>query len=143
MAQGQAYLRALHVGARIERNERRLARGIPGPALPAEVQRAARREKLGEDDDGREIWLIDGRAVRDLAYVDFTLGGHGFRYRFIPRREIWLDDAVRPSERPFILHHELVELDLMANGGLSYDLAHARASRAEISLRKGRRAAAA
>ena len=141
MAQGQPYLRALRTGARIERDERRLARGIPGPALPAEVQRSARKERLGRE-GGREIWLVDGRAVRDLAYVDFTLGGHGFRYRFIPRREVWLDDAVRPSERAFILHHELVELNLMANAGLSYDLAHARASRAEVILRKGRRAAA-
>jgi len=142
MAQGQPYLPALRTGARIERDERRLARGVPGPVLPGEIQKAARKERLGEE-DGRESWLVDGRAVRDLAYVDFTLGGHGYRYRFIPRREVWLDDAVRPSERAYILHHELVELNLMASGGLSYDAAHARASRAEITMRqKARRAAA-
>jgi hypothetical protein len=140
MAAGQPYLSALRTGARIERDERRLARGIPGPVLPSEVQRHARKQRLGEA-QGREIWLVDGRAVRDLAYVDFTLGGHGFRYRFIPRREIWLDDAVRAAERPFILHHELVEVGLMAQG-LSYHQAHERASRAETAMRRGRGPAA-
>jgi hypothetical protein len=139
MAAGRSYLQALRVGARIEREERRLARGIPGPVLPAEVQRQARRQKLAER-EGREIWLVDGRAVRDLAYVDFTLGGHGYRYRFIPRREVWLDDAVRAVERPYVLHHELVEVGLMA-AGLGYDPAHERASRAELTMRRGRRAA--
>lgn len=134
MAGGMPYLKALAIGARIERQERRLARGLTKKPPYREIRLAARRRRLGEI-GGREVWLVDGRAVRDLAYVDFTQGGHGYRYRFIPKSEIWIDDAVRPSERPAVLHHEAVEVALMA-GGMKYEEAHARASRSEILFRR-------
>jgi hypothetical protein len=56
---------------------------------------------------------------------------------------VWIDDAVAPAERPAVLHHELVELELMATRGMGYHAAHARASAAEIEFRRGRGGAAA
>ena len=138
MASGVPYLRALQVAARTERLERRLAlarRAGGDPAARPRVAELARRRRLGTV-AGREVWLVAGRIVRDLAYVDFTLGGHGHRYRFISRREIWIDDAVRPAERAAILHHEAVEVALMA-AGMKYAAAHARASREEVRFRRG------
>jgi hypothetical protein len=81
------------------------------------------------------IWLVDGCRVRDLAYLHFTLGGHDLRYRFIPRGEVWIDDAVAPAERPAIIEHELTERRLMATGE-SYEDAHLVASRAESRFRR-------
>ena len=101
------------------------------------VRRAAvyERRLRGPGQRSRRVRVVSGRAVRDLFYVDFTLGGHGFRYRFIPRGEIWIDDAVHPAEHGAILHHEMVEVDLMRRG-LAYDEAHSRASEAEIAFRR-------
>jgi hypothetical protein len=134
MSEGRSYLSALLSASRIERLERRRARGVAGPVSPRELQLAVRRRRNAEV-GGRDVWVVDGRTVRDLAYVDFTLGGHGYRYRFIPRGEIWIDDAVRSLERAAVLHHEAVEVALMA-GGMRYEDAHRRASRAEMQFRK-------
>ena len=125
MAAGAPYPTALVRANRVERAERRAA----------EPPRKLRRRLLGAV-DRRDVWLVDGCAVRTRFHLDFTLGGHGFRYRFIPRREIWIDDAVAPAERPAILHHEAVEVELMARG-MRYVDAHARASTAEARFRAG------
>ncbi len=137
MSTGVPYLSALLSATHVERRERRRARGIAGPVPPGEVREIARRRRVGRT-GGREVWLVDGRAVRDLAYVDFTLGGHGYRYRFIPKGEVWIDDAVGPLEREAILHHEAVEVGLMARG-MRYAEAHAIASEAEVRFRRAAR----
>jgi len=124
MAGGFTYLQAVRRGALYERRLRNAGRR----------SRQVRLAHLGPVGP-REVWLVSGRAVRDQFYIDFTLGGHGFRYRFIPRGEIWIDDAVHPAEHAAIVHHETVEVDLMRRG-LSYDEAHARASEAEIAFRR-------
>jgi hypothetical protein len=131
MARGAPYLRALAAGNRADRAARRQA-GI-------DRQRPPRRRRLGAA-AGREVWLVDGAQVRATRDLNFTLGGHRLRYRFIPRDEIWIDDAVAPAERAAILHHEAVEIAHMERG-LSYPEAHALASRAEVRFRRTRRAA--
>ncbi|HKA90763.1 MAG TPA: hypothetical protein VKE22_24040 [Haliangiales bacterium] len=125
MAGGATYLEAVRKAAR---REHRLRGGERRDVRSARIRRLAAV-------DGREVWLVSGREVRDHAYTDFTLGGHGYRYRFIPRAEIWIDNAVVASERPAILHHEVVEVGHMRSG-LSYDAAHALASEAEIAFRR-------
>src|SRR6185295_17512084 len=107
MAAGTAYLTALAAAGRVTRRERREALDPAAPLRPRVrvLGELVRRRRLGEAAGGRAVWLVDGRGVRDLAYADFTLGGHGYRYPFISKREVWIDDAVRPEERPAILHH--------------------------------------
>lgn len=139
MAAGTRYLAALETASRVEARERRLGRPLVGRPDAETIRAAARIRRLG-DLMRREVWLVNGRAVRDLAYVDFTLGGHGYRYRFIPRGEIWIDDAVRPGERASVLHHEGIEVAHMA-GGMLYEEAHRLASRAEQRYRRARLAA--
>jgi hypothetical protein len=133
MAAGASYLEALDRATRRERRARRatLARHLP----PREAREALRLERL-EAAGGDAVWLVDGRGVRDRFCPEFTLGGHGLRYRFIPRREIWIDDAVVQRERHLIIAHEVLELGLMRRG-LSYHAAHRRASALERRLRRG------
>jgi hypothetical protein len=81
-----------------------------------------------------ELWLVDGAAVRALYDHNFTQGGHHHRYRWIPRRHIWIDDAVVESERSHVIAHEIHELELMRTGMSYYD-AHDRALALEKWLR--------
>jgi hypothetical protein len=137
MLQGKTYHQALRRATLAEKRERRAA--LRRPDLPLEAaRRAVRREKIGEVVEVRaELWLVDGRGVRDRFYPEFTMGGHGLRYRFIPRREIWIDDAVIASERAEVIAHEVLELQLMRRG-MSYPDAHRRASALERRLRRRR-----
>lgn len=137
MLQGKTYHQALRRATLAEKRERRAA--LRRPDLSLEQARCAvRRERIGTLDDPRaEIWLVDGRGVRDRFYPEFTLGGHGLRYRFIPRGEIWIDDAAIASERAEIIAHEALELSLMRRG-MSYPDAHRRASALERRLRRRR-----
>ncbi len=142
MAEGAAYLQALGSAERVERSARRAALGERVERRAARTREIAVRRLLGVI-DRRRVYLVRGRAVRDRAYVHFTMGGHNRRYRFIPPGEVWIDDAVAPAERPAVLHHELVELRLMDEQGMKYPQAHALASAAELDFRhRGRRRAA-
>ncbi len=134
MRDGASYLLALSRASRAERCARRAA--LDGPPLPVPAARdRVRRERIGEAIRARaNVWIVDGRAVRDHLSVDFTLGGHGLRYRFIPRGEIWIDDAVVAQEVAAIVVHEEEELRLM-RAGLDYAVAHRRASLVERRFR--------
>jgi len=79
-------------------------------------------------------WLVDGRLVRDIFDIDFTEGGHDLVYSYVPQNEVWIDDDVLTEEKPFVVLHELYERSLMQRG-LTYDQAHAYASRVEWGAR--------
>src|SRR6185295_4528710 len=64
MLRGVSYLRALARCNRVERRERRAVCRRPLP-LGAAARRRVRREQLGLAADAL-LWLVDGRAVRDL-----------------------------------------------------------------------------
>jgi len=76
------------------------------------------------------VWLVHGRLVRSIFYVDFTAGGHDLVYNFVPKKEIWIDNDIVASERPLIILHELYERQQMAHG-LTYEQAHKKASELE------------
>jgi 8-oxo-dGTP pyrophosphatase MutT (NUDIX family) len=79
---------------------------------------------------GRHVYLVDGEFVRDHHDSDFTQGGNGFRYRFIPRDEIWVDDDTPHHEIPYVVQHECQESEKML-AGESYEHAHDEAKRTE------------
>jgi len=136
MMKGVPYLSALARANREERRDRRI--GLPRLSL-GQARRVVRKAMFGRLDDD-EIWIVDGRAVRDHFDPNFTQGGHHWRYRFVPRRQIWIDDAVAERELEYTLVHEAHELHLMRRG-MSYDDAHERALTVEKELRRrhGRR----
>ncbi|MBU0461454.1 MAG: hypothetical protein KJ574_02600 [Nanoarchaeota archaeon] len=67
-----------------------------------------------------EVWIVDGKLVRDLLYIDFVQGGHDRVYKFVPKNEIWIESAVPPKERKLVLLHEIHERNLMAQGWSYY-----------------------
>ena len=81
-----------------------------------------------------KVWIVDGRLVRDLFFIDFTEGGHGIVYPFIPKNEVWIDDDLNARERRFVLLHELYEKNLMLQG-MNYENAHKKASEIESPCR--------
>ena len=82
-----------------------------------------------------KVWIISGEAVRALFFLDFTEGGHGYVYSFIPKKEVWIDDDIEPDEIKFVLLHELHERNLMSKG-MKYDPAHKKSSEIEYYCRK-------
>ncbi|HEX5271746.1 MAG TPA: hypothetical protein VFW33_14710, partial [Gemmataceae bacterium] len=83
-----------------------------------------------------EVWLVDGSLVRSYYKTDYTEGGHGYVYPWVPRPEIWIEDGVDRREVPFIVSHEYTERRLMRDEGLDYDTAHEICSKVEFDLRK-------
>ena len=83
---------------------------------------------------GVSVWIVNGRLVRSVFNVDFTQGGHDHVYEFVPENEVWIDDDLTESERPYVLLHELHERELMAKGS-NYDAAHEESSRLEYYFR--------
>lgn len=87
---------------------------------------------------GREIVVVDGTHVRDNHDSDFSQGGNGYRYRFCPRGELWIDGQISEAEWPLIAFHECYESELMKMG-VDYDRAHDQAKRREDKIRRLRR----
>jgi hypothetical protein len=85
-----------------------------------------------------EVWLVDGNLVRSWYKTDYTEGGHGYVYRWVPKQQIWVEKDLDRWELPFIVSHEYVELRLMRDEGIDYDHAHDVCSRMEFSMRKGK-----
>lgn len=82
-----------------------------------------------------KIILVDGQSVRKNIDPNFCFGGHFKVYKYIPKNELWLDNCVDQKEIPYILIHELQELDLMRDG-MSYNNAHDYANAAEKEARR-------
>jgi hypothetical protein len=133
MLAGIDYLRALARANRAERLARRAALRQRSRGLD-EARLRVRQQRLGRLDSGDDVWIVSGRGVRDHFDPNFTQGGHGLRYRFIPRREIWIDDAIAERELDPTLAHEAHELELMREG-MAYYPAHDRALALEREVR--------
>lgn len=81
------------------------------------------------------VWLVDGEKIRNTVDIDFTIGGHGYRYLYIPTSEIWVEREMKESERWPTIMHEYTERRLMQKG-MTYD-AHDYASIIETGIRRG------
>ena len=80
------------------------------------------------------VWLVNGEIVRDKLNSEFAEGGHGLVYKYIPKNEIWLDDAVT-EDLLCIFVHELTEYNLMLDGA-KYEKAHNVANKVEHVARE-------
>jgi hypothetical protein len=104
------------------------------PVLPEEEQ--SWKHPFGEAcPHGRHIMLVDGTHVRNKFDSDFSQGGNGYAYDFVPKDEIWIDEQIDPIEWPFIAFHECEEADLMEKG-MPYDKAHDKVKYAEDIFRR-------
>lgn len=83
------------------------------------------------------VYLVDGELVRNDIDIDFTCGGNEAVYpNYVPKGEIWIDDALTPLDRTATALHEIVERELMMQKNWSYDRAHDAASARERVFRK-------
>ncbi len=137
MAGGKSYEEALLTADAKELLARKRARDAVDYQDPAARidPRMVHLKLLKRLEHGVKAWIVSGRMVRDIFYIDFTEGGHDLVYGFVPENEIWIDDALDERDRPYVLLHEVHERGLMANGW-SYERAHCDASRFERKLRK-------
>jgi hypothetical protein len=107
----------------------------PVPASPSTPW----KRSLGEAcPHGLEIFLVDGTFIRNTYDSDFVQGGNGQRYRFCPKRELWIDWSTPEAELPYVALHECYETWLMEQG-YDYDRAHNCAKRLENKFRRHNR----
>lgn len=86
---------------------------------------------------GLPVYLVSGEQVRNKIDIDFTQGGSEAAYPgYIPKNEIWIDDAMHALDRIATIFHEIVERNLMLYRGIDYDDAHDTACKREIEFRK-------
>jgi hypothetical protein len=136
MEKGVPYNDALDAADKKERAERKRAGDVrkltAGGNLPDSSKVHVRLWK--ELETGISVWIINGRLVRSVFDIDFTEGGHDYVYEFVPQNEVWIDDDLEQSERPYVLLHELHERNLMAKGS-TYSKAHEDSSKIEYYCR--------
>jgi len=136
MKDGWSYERALEMADMQERLERLRSKDIK--KLLEKVNflppNSVHEKRIGETKNGISVWVVDGKIVRSVYFVDFTEGGHDLVYSFVPDKQVWLDNDLKTAEKPFILLHELYERSLMKKG-LTYPQAHSHASRLEWNCR--------
>ncbi len=93
------------------------------------------RRQLISKDKKISIYLVSGAKVREQHDPSFCFGGHGYVYSYIPKKEIWIDDAVEKTERKYVMIHEQEEYERMKRG-MSYDSAHDYANAVEKHARR-------
>jgi ankyrin repeat protein/8-oxo-dGTP pyrophosphatase MutT (NUDIX family) len=83
-----------------------------------------------------KVYEIDGQEVRDNINTDFTLGGHGMVYDYVPKNEIWVEKEYSKVDEGDIVAHEITEYLLMYKANMKYDDAHEEATSVEEILRQ-------
>jgi hypothetical protein len=88
---------------------------------------------------GVNLFFVDDEKINrggKAGDIDFVMGGHGFRYLYVPQSEIWISIKFRGNLQP-IIWHEFTERSLMA-GAMSYNDSHDKASQIEMVHREGK-----
>lgn len=137
MAKGICYETAIDRADRVERRERnkheRISREMK-KLLKIAILKRIHKKLLKKYSKKLKVWIVNGRFVRDLLYIDFTEGGHDKVYSFVPEGEVWIDNDLSPREIKFVVLHEVHERNLMGLGK-SYESAHRDSSRIEFFCR--------
>lgn len=144
--QGESEDRAYAAGENVERFLRRRLRGAefragrPHKRVPTRIYVEEYTTLPDPTRPGEQVtvWLVDGAVVRDLYKTDYTEGGHGYVYPWVPKPEVWLESTLDRAELPYILAHEFLERRLMHDAGRDYDTAHEISSKVEYNLRRGK-----
>ena len=81
------------------------------------------------------VWLMDGALIRKEINENFVKCADNNQFGFVPKNEFWIEQALSPKERNFIILHELHERYLMSQGK-SYKNAHIGATEVEDYYRE-------
>lgn len=140
---GRSKETAYEAGLRVERLLRERLSGLkyrngrPHKRVPQRIY-AESYLTLPDPRGDVHVRLVVGNLVRCLYKTDYTEGGHGDVYRWVPRDEIWVEKDIDAAEIPYIVAHEYTELRLMRDKSLEYDRAHDICSQVEFALRRGK-----
>src|ERR1035437_7959796 len=66
------------------------------------------------------VWIVDGDLIRDHVQEEFTNYSFHYRFSFIPKDEIWIDEQASSDESQFYIDRLLYQIKLIKNG-MSYD----------------------
>ena len=81
------------------------------------------------------VWLVDGALIRKDMNENFVKFADSNQFGFVPKNEFWIEEALFPEERKFIILHELHERCLM-DQGKNYKNAHIGATEVEDYYRE-------
>ena len=81
------------------------------------------------------VCIVDGSRIRQNIYKEFVYGGNEQRYPFVPKGEIWIDNAISSEEYELTVAHELNERYLMAKFAMTYQSAHDSSLALELTIR--------
>lgn len=84
------------------------------------------------------VFVVDGKAVRDILDLEFHGGANPSRHGYVPENELWVEGS--PQEYAHIALDEFIECRAMV-AGASYDEAHAQGKAAERLFRSAHPAA--
>ena len=149
LSQGKPYKKAVRLGNIIEQKQRNKSKIVQKLRKLSKKQQIIKiHKKFLKNYSNKKIktWIVKGFLVRSLYYLDFTAGGHDKVYKFIPEKEIWIDDATNPKETFLTLLHELYERKLMSKDKTSktikksYEKAHEKALKIESYYRNNPKA---
>ena len=136
---GENYAKADKKADEFERNERQNSAEVlqiyESKHSKKDLLEKIKIKTIEKYSDKIKIWLVDGNLVRSFFLLDYCEGGHDLVYPFIPKNEIWIEEALSPEERKFIILHELHERYLMSQVK-SYKNAHIGATEVEDYYRE-------
>ena len=139
---GENYAKADKKADEFERNERQNSADVlqiyESKHSKKDLLEKIKIKVIEKYSDKIKIWLVDGNLVRSFFLLDYCEGGHDLVYPFIPKKEIWIEEALSPEERKFIILHEIHERYLMSRGK-SYKNAHIGATEVEDYYRENPR----
>lgn len=135
---GKPYSVAVDTANKIEKQERfnsKKYKQVFGDRQPENINYNIRKKYLGRvKGTDIKVYIVDGELIRDVYYIDFTQGGHDLVYKWIPPKEIWIDDDLKESEIMYTIIHEYVERKFMEKG-IDYPTAHKHALKIEYKYR--------
>jgi hypothetical protein len=86
------------------------------------------KKKLIDQYGKIKVYVVNGNAVRNSSKASEEFGGsstHANLPTTVPENEIWIEDDVKPEERPILIHSDLYQIRMMMHGmslGKAYDL---------------------
>jgi hypothetical protein len=64
-----------------------------------------------------DVWIVDGKYIRNNIDEEFTNFGQHYHFKYIPKNEFWIDqEHGKGSETNYFIDHLLVEHRLMGQG---------------------------
>lgn len=81
--------------------------------------------KKFSDISGFEVWIVNGKYIRDNIDEEFTNYGEHYNFKFIPKNELWIDRERNPGEEKYFIDSMLVMNRLMTKGMKCKDAAKA------------------